>query len=59
MRLLSLEWHLSPAPRVALVATAVYLLSVTAVDLYCGMTRLDNLSGFVHPKFAKVEKVFR
>ncbi|KAE9418430.1 hypothetical protein Angca_009603, partial [Angiostrongylus cantonensis] len=25
----------------------------------CSMTRLDNVTGFVHPKYAKVEKIFK
>ncbi|KJH47873.1 beta-lactamase [Dictyocaulus viviparus] len=35
------------------------LLVYYSINWICDMTRLDNLIGFVHPKYDKVEKVFR
>ncbi|ETN85042.1 hypothetical protein RB195_020311 [Necator americanus] len=46
--------------RVSVVAVVCGgLLVVSFIDWLCGMTRLENLSGFVHPKYQKVEKIFR
>ncbi|KAK5970968.1 hypothetical protein GCK32_016370 [Trichostrongylus colubriformis] len=35
------------------------VLAFHSINWLCGMTRLENLVGFVHPKYEKVEKVFR
>ncbi|KAJ1346944.1 Beta-lactamase domain-containing protein 2 [Parelaphostrongylus tenuis] len=35
------------------------VLVFSSIDWFCSMTRLNNLIGFVHPRFEKVEKVFR
>ncbi|CAJ0605768.1 unnamed protein product [Cylicocyclus nassatus] len=47
------------APLSVFIAATAALLTFYYINWLCGMTRLENLTGFVHPKYQKVEKVFR
>ncbi|EYC11829.1 hypothetical protein Y032_0049g1800 [Ancylostoma ceylanicum] len=58
---MGVEWFRNggSAHRSVYAAACGGLLAFYFINWLCGMTRLENLTGFVHPKYQKVEKVFR